>query len=234
MFLNSALQQFSTLFADSVLPYFTNDATPLAIAILPVHLLCACIRVSLQMGSLPCEVIAGLRWLSDEINGKRPDNRTILPLCSSQCFSILQSRFVECDYEAAVMMLLQGPLRRETRCISSVLSDPSPVLFHQSDADPDLPCTRCVTRTLSSSECGQLAVSQLLYAVDEPRLAPIAAAPEPPAQESAGGRRGELAAATDGGGVGVGSRTQPERTRASRTAARARFSRRYRRPLGES
>ena len=140
------------------------------------------------MGSLPCEVIAGLRWLSDEINGKRPDNRGILSFCSSRCFSVLQSRFVECDYEAAVMTLLQGPLRREMRCIASVLSDPSPVLFHQSDADPDLPSTRCVFHALSSSERFLLVVPQFLHAVDQSRLVAAASAPESPSQELDGGR----------------------------------------------
>lgn len=142
------------------------------------------------MGSLPCEVIAGLRWLSDEINGKRPDNRAILSFCSSQCFSILQSRFVECDYEAAVMTLLRGPLRREMQCIASVLSDSSPALFHQSDADPDSPSTRLIIQPFPSSGRSLLVVSQFLHSVDESHLIAPASPSEPSAQEPNGGRRG--------------------------------------------
>lgn len=139
LFMNSCLKHLHILLTDPVCQYFLSESVPLAISLLPVDLVCSCVRIALQLESIPCEVVAGLFWLSNMVVGDTTHQQDeMLPFCSSQCLNVLRCCFQKEGYADIVMSLLQGPVFREIQLVEKILSN-DPVLLHPCEMEADSP-----------------------------------------------------------------------------------------------
>ena len=137
------MKYFQTLFSGSALQYILNDSTPLPISLLSVDLLCSCVQIALQMENIPCEIIAGLFWIFEEVKGISKESHDMMfPFCSSHCLSIFRQECLTAGIDSIAMQLLQHPIYREIQIMESILQDNDPVLFHQYEENADLP-TAC-------------------------------------------------------------------------------------------
>ena len=134
------MKHFQAIFSGSSLQYILNDSTPLPISLLSVDLLCSCVQIALQMENIPCEIIAGLFWIFEEVKGISKENHDIMfPFCSSHCLTILRQECLNAGLDGIAMHLLQHPVYREIQTMETILQDNDPVLFHQYEENADLP-----------------------------------------------------------------------------------------------
>lgn len=124
-----------SLMTQDVQDYFLNVGTPISVAYLPFQLLSGCIGIAIQMERIPCEIVVGLKWMSDLIVGKEIQNQSGMVFCSKNCLDCFRTRLP--SLESFVQQFLEirvNPCFQQEQTLYAD-SDNS-ILWHPCESNP--------------------------------------------------------------------------------------------------